>query len=95
MMQFEWNEQKSEDTRKERGFGFEEATAVFLDPDRFTCADERYDYGEDRWLTYGEIEGRLFAVAYTMRGEAIRIMSARKANKRERRRYDANKDIHA
>lgn len=94
-MKFEWDEDKSDATRRDRGFGFEDVAAAFLDADRFTIPDDRKDYGEDRWLTFGEIEGRLFAVAYTMRGEAIRIVSARKANKRERRHYDANKDVHS
>ena len=94
-MQFEWDDAKSKATRKDRGFGFEEAAGVFLDPCRFTFPDERNDYGEPRWVTFGEIEGRLFAVAYTMRGDTIRIISARKANARERRRYDDNKEIQA
>lgn len=94
-MQFEWDDEKSEATREKRGFGFEEIAGVFADPCRFTFPDERFEYGEDRWLTFGEIEGRLFAVAYTMRGETIRIISARKANERERRKYDEQKDIHA
>lgn len=95
MMLFEWDTEKSAATRKERGFGFEEMTAVFLDPSRFVFPDDREDYGEDRWTTFGLIEGRLFAVTYTLRGEAILIISARKANSRERRRYDANKDLQA
>jgi uncharacterized DUF497 family protein len=43
---------------------------------------------EERWLTLGKIEGRLFAVAFTPRGEVIRLISARKANEREQRKYD-------
>lgn len=93
MMQFEWDDAKSEATRQARGFGFEEVAGVFLDPDRVTFPDERQDYGEPRWTVFGEIEGRLFAVSYTLRGDAIRIISARKANARERRRYDGHKDI--
>lgn len=93
-MQFEWDEAKSEETRANRGFGFEEVTPVFLDPVRFTFPDNRFDYGEARWITFGEIEGRLFAVAYTMRGDAIRIISARKANTGERKRYDEQNDLY-
>ena len=47
----------------------------------------RHDYREERRLTVGSIEGRIYAVAYTMRGEIIRLISARKANHRERRKY--------
>jgi uncharacterized DUF497 family protein len=93
-MQFEWDEVKSEETRAERGFSFEQVTPVFLDPDRVTFPDDRFDYGEERWITFGDIEGRLFAVAFTLRGDAIRIISARKANARERRHYDEQKDLH-
>jgi len=50
--------------------------------------DVRRDYGEERRLTLGKIEGRLYAVAYTVRGGIVRLISARKANERERRRYD-------
>ncbi|QBY02485.1 BrnT family toxin [Rhodophyticola sp. CCM32] len=70
-MQFEWDDAKSEATRAARGFGFEQMTPVFLDPCRAIFPDNRLDYGEQRWITFGETEGRLFAVAYTMRGDAI------------------------
>jgi uncharacterized protein len=50
--------------------------------------DARRDYGEKRWLTVGRIEARLFAVAHTPRGNVIRVISARRANERERRKYD-------
>ena len=55
---------------------------------RLDSEDTRRDYGEERRLTLGKIEGRLFAVAYTPRGKVIRPISARKANEREQRRYD-------
>ena len=92
-MEFEWDDEKSEANRNDpkRGFGFDEVMPVFLDPFRFTYLDDRFDYGEERWSTFGLIEGRLFNVVYTMRGDAYRIISARKANKRERKRYDDNR----
>lgn len=90
-MRFEWDEKNSDDNRERRGFAFDDVMTVFLDPDRVTFLDARRDYGEDRWTTLGEIEGRLFALTFTMRGEVIRIISARKANKRERKRYDDNR----
>jgi uncharacterized protein len=61
---------------------------IFLDPHRLDGEDTRLDYNEKRWLTLGKIDRRLFAVAYTPRGEVIRLISARKANEREQRRYD-------
>jgi uncharacterized DUF497 family protein len=60
---------------------------LFLDPYRLDAEDTRQDYGEERRLTLGRIEWRLYAVAYTMRGEIARLISARKANRREQRRY--------
>ena len=67
---------------------FEYAARVFLDPRRLDAVDDRRDYGEERRVTLGVIEGRLFVVAYTIRGKVIRLISARKANEREWRRYD-------
>ena len=49
--------------------------------------DDRRDYGEDRFRLYGRIAGRLFVIAYTRRDTVTRIISARKANARERDRY--------
>ena len=55
------------------------------EPDR-----RRWDYGEDRHRLLGVVEGRVFVVIYTMRNPAIRITSARKANRKEVREYDQN-----
>jgi uncharacterized DUF497 family protein len=49
--------------------------------------DRRRDYGETRYGTLGEIEGRVLFASFTRRGEKIRITSFRKANARESRRY--------
>jgi uncharacterized DUF497 family protein len=57
---------------------------AFVDPCRRVEIDERRDYGQTRYRLYGRIDGRLFVVAYAMRGRAVRIISARKANARER-----------
>jgi uncharacterized DUF497 family protein len=53
--------------------------------------DQRSGYGEDRLVALGPISGRLHLLAFTMRGEVMRVISLRKANARERRRY-AQKD---
>jgi uncharacterized DUF497 family protein len=88
-MEFEWNETKSEACHAERGFDFAYAVRVFLDPDRLVEADDRFDYGEPRQRVLGRIEGRIFVVVYTPRGKRFRVISARKANQREVRRYEA------
>ncbi len=50
-------------------------------------ADERFDYGEPRFVAYGYMNGRLIATVYTQRGNAMRIISMRKANTREEKLY--------
>jgi uncharacterized protein len=52
--------------------------------------DVRRDYGEVRFRLYGRVAARLFVIAYTRREAATRIISARKANARERERYGAD-----
>lgn len=60
---------------------------MFLDPLRLVEVDDRFDYGEIRYHAVGQVEGREFVVVYTTRGRALRIISARKANRREIARY--------
>ena len=90
-MQFEWDEVKSEACFRQRGFDFAYAARAFFDPDRLAHADTRRLYGEDRYQLLGKIEQRLFVVVYTPRKDAMRIISARKANQREVAHY-GNKD---
>ncbi len=87
-MEFEWDEGKSDDCFTHRGFDFEYAIRVFLDPNRIVGRDSRWDYGEDRYRLLGMIEGRVFVAIYTIRGSVIRIISARKANRKEVRDYE-------
>ena len=87
-MEFEWDASKAAQNVAKHGVPFEYAARVFLDPHRLDAEDDRRDYSEQRRLTLGKIEGRLFAVAYTPRGKLIRLISARKANEREQRQYD-------
>lgn len=86
-MEFEWDEAKSSACFTERGFDFAYAARIFLDPGRQVEEDRRFDYGELRYRVLGRIEGRVFVVAYTVRGNTIRLISARKGNRREVRRY--------
>ena len=87
-MLFEYDGHKAMQNAAKHGVPFEYAARVFLDPRRLEGKDIRRGYKEERRLTLGKIEGRLFAAAYTPRGKVIRLISARKANERERRRYD-------
>ena len=87
-VQFEWDARKAAQNIAKHGVPFEYAVRVFLDLHRLDTEDDRRDYSEERRLTLGKIEGRVFAVAYTPRGKLIRLISARKANQREQRQYD-------
>ena len=87
-MEFEWDPNKSEKCFIERGFDFTYMIRAFFDPDRLVQRDKRYDYGEKRYQLMGKIDGRVFVVVYTPRQKAVRIISARKANKREVRHYE-------
>lgn len=86
--ELEWNLEKSERCELHRGFNFEYAARVFWDPKRLTVEDKRFDYGERRYQSTGKIDGRIFVLVYCIRGQTTRIISARKANKREVKRYE-------
>lgn len=87
-MKFEWDDTKSDDCFAERGFDFDYAIRVFLDPHRMIRQDERKSYGEERYQLFGRIDERLFVIVFTYRSAAIRIISARKANAREVKAYE-------
>ncbi len=81
-MDFEWDEAKSEKNRQERGFGFDLAALIFEGPIIEWC-DVREAWGEARVVTVGSVEGAILAVIYTDRGDVRRIISARRARKKE------------
>jgi uncharacterized protein len=63
------------------------ARAVFRNPFATKRLDDRDNYGEDRFVTIGMVDDRLLSVAYTMRDDIVRIISARGAEPYERRQY--------
>jgi len=83
---FEWDEQKSQTNLFKHGLSFHDAKTVFAGPCK-TFADQRFDYGEQRFVTLGQLAGRWVVIAHTPRGENTRIISMRKANNREQRHY--------
>jgi uncharacterized DUF497 family protein len=85
-MEFEWDEAKRLANIRRHGIDFIDVTAVF-DGDTVTVEDDRYDYGEQRFVTFGLLQGRVIAVVHTERGERTRIISARKATNYEQRTY--------
>lgn len=86
--EFEWDQAKAEANLRKHKIGFRAASRVFDDPLVLIEQDVSEDYGEDRFLATGRVEGLLMTVAFTERGDCIRIISARKANNDERRAYD-------
>jgi uncharacterized protein len=92
-MQFEWDKAKSETTLAERGFDFAYAALLFDDPYRIEREDVRRDYGEPRWQTIGEIEGRVFLLVFTLRDAVTRIISARRAHDNEAKEYQDGKQV--
>ncbi len=84
---FEWDDAKAAANHALHGVPFDAARTVFRDPFAMEWLDDREDYGEVRYAIIGMVEGRLLYVAYAMRGERIRIISARGAEPHERRLY--------
>ena len=86
MRGYSWDETKSRENLAKHGPGFRDAQVVF-DGACVTFEDTRRDYGEQRFITPGQLEGRVAVVAHTPRGGHTRVISMRKANSREAKRY--------
>ncbi len=95
-LRFEWDEAKNLSNRRKHGVSFEGASAVFLDPLHVSVLD-RIQNGEERWQAIGTVGDLLLvAVAHTATEEGedganvevVRIISARPATRKERRRYE-------
>ena len=85
-MTFEWDEEKRQATLNKRGLDFADAERIFSGP-ILTKHDTRKDYGEDRYITLGALLGRPVLIVHTPRGDAVRIISMRKANEEEKAVY--------
>lgn len=85
-MAFEWDEEKNKTNIQKRGIGFKDLTKSFEEP-MLVRPDNRKDYGEKRTIALAKINDLITVVAYTKRSKNIRLISARKANKKERRIY--------
>ena len=86
-MKFEWNEDKNKINLIKHGIDFHYAISIFLDKDRIEWEDIRKDYGENRYITIGNVEKNLLTVVYTLRHDRYRLISARGARKDERETY--------
>jgi uncharacterized protein len=87
---FEWNAAKAERNLQKHGIDFADAVSALSDDGGITLKDAFPD--EDRWVTLGtDALGRLLVVVYTWRGNTIRLISARKATRREREQYEGTR----
>ena len=91
MLIFEWDPQKAKNNIEKHTISFEEASTVFLDPLSLTIDDPLHSMDEERRVLIGmSNKNRLLVVVHAKRGDNIRIISARKANKKERNNYESN-----
>lgn len=90
MLQFEWDEKKNKSNQKKHGIWFEEAQQVFDDSNALRFYDATHSDDEDRFLMLGESEpNRVLLVVFCERVDSvIRIISARKATKKEKKEYE-------
>lgn len=88
-MQFEWDPAKAKQNYAKHKVSFEEVVTVFYDPLSVTLYDPDHSIGERRFITIGfSSRGRLVFVSHTERGGTLRIISARCATPRERRKHE-------
>jgi uncharacterized protein len=85
-MEISYDDAKRALTLGRRGLDFEDAAFLFAGLE-YTVADDRAEYGEERFQTYGLLGDRLVIVVWTPRGQARHIISMRKCNERERKKY--------
>jgi uncharacterized DUF497 family protein len=83
---FEWEARKRRSNLSKHGIDFLDCEAVFAGP-TVTMSDDRADYGEQRFITFGLLGDRVVVVAHTEATDGIRIISMRKATKREQALY--------
>jgi uncharacterized DUF497 family protein len=90
-LEFEWDREKAASNEKKHRISFEEAATVFADPLAAIFHDEGHSKQEHREIIVGHsARNQLLLVSFTERAEAIRIISARQATKKERRDYEEN-----
>jgi uncharacterized protein len=90
---FEWDSAKAAANIRKHGIGFTEVPEAFRDPWRYEHLD-RDDHAEDRYIMIASLRGTPLFVVYTVREDAIRLISAREATRHEAIRYWKNRAIH-
>jgi uncharacterized DUF497 family protein len=87
-LRFEWDPGKAARNAKKHGVSFDEAATIFHDPMFITVIDQEHSSDEERYITIGlSSDGRLLIIAHTDREGQVRIISARKATKKEEQFY--------
>lgn len=86
-MQIDFDPDKDTANQEKHGVSLSFGAEVLSDANRLDILDVRFDYAEERFVTYGMVDGRVWVCVFTLRGEVHRIISVRKANDRETRRY--------
>ncbi|OQW87991.1 MAG: hypothetical protein BWK78_08575 [Thiotrichaceae bacterium IS1] len=87
-MQFEWNEHQARQNERKPGVSFQEALICFYDLRQVAFYDAGHSEEEDREILLGHSkQGRLLVVCYTLRGDLIRLISARRATRKEAQDY--------
>jgi len=87
ILEFEWDEEKDAINQGKHGVSFEEAKMVFFDPKRVEMYDWVHSYDENRWIIIGLSSWVVLTVILTYRNNSLRIISARKATKKEEEEY--------
>ena len=88
-MRFEWNHEKAVLNFKKHGISFDEAVSMFFDPLAATFDDPDHSLDERRLITIGySTQDRLLVVCHTERSGSVRLISARRATKREKKRHE-------
>jgi uncharacterized protein len=85
-MKFKWDEKKRRTNIVNHGLDFVDAKEIF-EGVTFTLEDDRFDYGEERFITLGLMRGTVVVIAHTEKGSEIRLISLRKATKHEQKIY--------
>ena len=85
---FEWDEDKNRRNLQKHGVAFEDVLSVFANRKALRLEDRRKDYGEPRYVVLGPFGDVLLHVTYTVRGGNIRLISARRASRREKRDHE-------
>jgi uncharacterized DUF497 family protein len=85
-MIFEWDERKRQTNLRRHGLDFNDVEFVF-ENETSALVDDRFDYGETRWVSFGMLNDLVVAVVYTQSDETMRVISFRRATKNEEKEY--------